>query len=1379
MCGPQKTKHWATGSLLGAPGSPIPVFKNFSRGVIISWSFLIITVVLLLQFASGASAGLVLSDHIKHFEPVFFDSSALRLHHHRAKRDANHVVSLDFTAHSRVFKIRLQRDSSIFADDVAFESTDGVIDFDVGKVYSGTLEDDDQVDVHGILSQDGLFDGHISTPNELFYVEPAHRYFSSPAFHTVMYKASDVLHPRPARCASQQLHIRGRVHNPWVKNTRDGDSPPEEVDSTGVFYEPSGQVLLGPSEERSTPDDKPLRNYFSSNTSKKINYHSDEGEQHRRLHPKFKAVKSSTNNKLYSASDIKKNKEAPHFERASEDAKKAHYSSIPNINLNTLSYLYENSSTQSHPSSTPAKHNNLSENTFSPNSSYKRRYKRSVIDPKKTTCMLYLQADHLFFKQEGTEEACIDKITRHVQRVNNIYKVTDFDRDGKEDHIGFMIKRIKIHNENATRDPTYRFPGNYGVEKFLELFSEEDYDAFCLAYMFTYRDFEGGTLGLAWTGDLKNAGGVCEKNGHYRGSLKSLNTGIVTLLNYGKKVPPAVSHVTLAHEIGHNFGSPHDPEKDINCTPGGENGNYIMFARATSGDKQNNNKFSPCSLKQINSVLNSKARDAKGCFTEPQRAICGNGVVEEGEECDCGWQEDCEESCCYPMVTNHPRNHKPCTLRPGKICSPSQGPCCTKDCSLKQGDLCREDNGCRDASFCGGSSPYCPPSINKPNKTICKDEFVCFKGECTGSICIAYGLDSCQCEREPGDPDTKSCELCCKLPGEDQPCLSSFDWNVPPFNIPDMYAKPGTPCDNYKGYCDVFQKCREVDPSGPLATLRKILLSNESLANLHRWLVDYWYALFFVIVALCIVLMAITRLFGRQARRHSSKKSHKKSSSSKKKKKKSKTIIHKSGTGSAGQFLTTANVNANNEGANHVVHPTVVRANIPFKRRVNEVRRAATKAKRVARSQLGRPCKKSGSSSKRAEASGAVTSPTDSEKSLNNPDSKVTSPSKTREKKAMSSRFSIISFKLRPKQLNQDKTKTNKVYDKRKVSIPGGRRSKSKGQNRSRSPDKKRKAFHSPTDPKDKDVRSRSPSKRLSLEDDKRKSKSKPYGPEMILRSVSPEKGRKHKVKSPEKSYKLPEGNWLINKFLADEEKLAKPIISGSIAGSLNGSMCSINGTANVSPVNGSPVSHTRHGSKRALIPAPNHASPIRGIVNEAFVGSPRNMRTHSSLRVTKSVSPEEKDMNSHLSSSKYRRSISMVAYNGQLQSPDKRKRSTIDEGSLDKRRRFSSPEKPIKLTSSNNSVEKENENDVGSGKERGKFSASFKSRPRGNSGSIPSSANSSNHSFVSVPDKIRQKLSLITASPEGSLTSIVVPEDDIQERVSDNVPKLPPKNWV
>lgn len=56
----------------------------------------------------------------------------------------------------------------------------------------------------------------------------------------------------------------------------------------------------------------------------------------------------------------------------------------------------------------------------------------------------------------------------------------------------------------------------------------------------------------------------------------------------------------------------HDPDQ---CTPGGEDGNFIMFARATSGDKRNNNKFSPCSLKAIEPVLNAKARSSKGCFT--------------------------------------------------------------------------------------------------------------------------------------------------------------------------------------------------------------------------------------------------------------------------------------------------------------------------------------------------------------------------------------------------------------------------------------------------------------------------------------------------------------------------------------------------------------------------------------------------------------------------------------------------------------------------------------------------------------------------------------------------------------------------------------------
>lgn len=62
----------------------------------------------------------------------------------------------------------------------------------------------------------------------------------------------------------------------------------------------------------------------------------------------------------------------------------------------------------------------------------------------------------------------------------SFYLFADFNGDGKPDNITFMIKRIKVHTTNALKDPAYRFPGNYGVEKFLELFSGKC----CIAYAF-------------------------------------------------------------------------------------------------------------------------------------------------------------------------------------------------------------------------------------------------------------------------------------------------------------------------------------------------------------------------------------------------------------------------------------------------------------------------------------------------------------------------------------------------------------------------------------------------------------------------------------------------------------------------------------------------------------------------------------------------------------------------------------------------------------------------------------------------------------------------------------------------------------------------------
>ena len=59
---------------------------------------------------------------------------------------------------------------------------------------------------------------------------------------------------------------------------------------------------------------------------------------------------------------------------------------------------------------------------------------------------------------------------------------------------------------------------------------------------------------------LGAAGGICEAWKQYvengQRVWKSLNTGIITLINYGNRVPPKVSILAFTHEVGHSFGSP-------------------------------------------------------------------------------------------------------------------------------------------------------------------------------------------------------------------------------------------------------------------------------------------------------------------------------------------------------------------------------------------------------------------------------------------------------------------------------------------------------------------------------------------------------------------------------------------------------------------------------------------------------------------------------------------------------------------------------------------------------------------------------------------------------------------------------------------------------
>lgn len=484
------------------------------------------------------------------------------------------------------------------------------------------------------------------------------------------------------------------------------------------------------------------------------------------------------------------------------------------------------------------------------------RKKRTTL-AERNTCQLYIQTDHLFFKYYGTREAVIAQISSHVKAIDTIYQTTDF--SGIR-NISFMVKRIRINTTSDEKDPTnpFRFP-NIGVEKFLELNSEQNHDDYCLAYVFTDRDFDDGVLGLAWVGAPSgSSGGICEKSKLYSdGKKKSLNTGIITVQNYGSHVPPKVSHITFAHEVGHNFGSPHDSGTE--CTPGEsknlgqkENGNYIMYARATSGDKLNNNKFSLCSIRNISQVLEKKRNN---CFVESGQPICGNGMVEQGEECDCGYSDQCKDECCFDA--NQPEGKK-CKLKPGKQCSPSQGPCCTAQCAFKsKSEKCRDDSDCAKEGICNGFTALCPASDPKPNFTDCnRHTQVCINGQCAGSICEKYDLEECTCASSDGKDDKELCHVCCMKKMAPSTCAStgSLQWNKQ-FNGRTITLQPGSPCNDFRGYCDVFMRCRLVDADGPLARLKKAIFSPQLYENIAEWIVAHWWAVLLMGIAL-IMLMA-------------------------------------------------------------------------------------------------------------------------------------------------------------------------------------------------------------------------------------------------------------------------------------------------------------------------------------------------------------------------------------------------------------------------------------------------------------------------------------------------------------------------------------------
>uniref|UniRef100_A0AAY3ZYD2 ADAM metallopeptidase domain 19a n=1 Tax=Denticeps clupeoides TaxID=299321 RepID=A0AAY3ZYD2_9TELE len=184
---------------------------------------------------------------------------------------------------------------------------------------------------------------------------------------------------------------------------------------------------------------------------------------------------------------------------------------------------------------------------------------------------------------------------------------------------------------------------------------------------------------------------------------------------------PIGAAATMAHEIGHNFGMSHD--HDGCCVEASAEQGGCVMAAATGHPFPK--VFSGCSKRDLDNYFQKGG--GMCLFNMPNMKDlvggrrCGNGFVEEGEECDCGEPEECTNDCC---------NANNCTLRAEAQCA--HGVCC-EGCKLKQsGTMCRGAAGsCDLPEYCTGGSAYCPANVYLLDGSSCQNSHAyCYNGMC-------------------------------------------------------------------------------------------------------------------------------------------------------------------------------------------------------------------------------------------------------------------------------------------------------------------------------------------------------------------------------------------------------------------------------------------------------------------------------------------------------------------------------------------------------------------------------------------------------------------------------------------------------------------------
>uniref|UniRef100_A0A8H8CR13 Disintegrin and metalloproteinase domain-containing protein B n=1 Tax=Psilocybe cubensis TaxID=181762 RepID=A0A8H8CR13_PSICU len=217
----------------------------------------------------------------------------------------------------------------------------------------------------------------------------------------------------------------------------------------------------------------------------------------------------------------------------------------------------------------------------------------------------------------------------------------------------------------------------------------------------------GSEVGIAWLATL------CQQDA--TGSAPSVVSG--TAVSTGGRTEWQV----VAHEIGHNFGAIHDCADGcttsssccpLTTTTCNANAQFIMSPVAQSGETV----FSQCTIGNICSVMRGAggSKVTTTCLVDPDPSrttislqMCGNGIVETGEDCDPGVGSN--STCC---------DVKTCKFKNNALCDPDSSACCTAQCTFAPStQVCRpsRDTLCDTAEMCTGNSSSCPTDVVAPN----------------------------------------------------------------------------------------------------------------------------------------------------------------------------------------------------------------------------------------------------------------------------------------------------------------------------------------------------------------------------------------------------------------------------------------------------------------------------------------------------------------------------------------------------------------------------------------------------------------------------------------------------------------------------------------